>query len=864
MTAWITALPALQPLEPLQACTLALLPGLACLLICQRLLVERWPDKPPASPTLLGPLLPLAALDPGPATAWALALLGAAHLCQPRLPRHWRAWLSPALGASLGLLGLALLHQAGNSLRLAWPDLAPPAPTPAHTLVLALGALICLLTGRALASQAAQRQGPSPSKLAEAALPLLAALLYLSALLAPPSAGGWLLPAAVLIGASLGADSLRSRQRWAAVDSGLLIGSTVIVATLPAWPASASLTLLGLMAPMTLLLRRAGALLTRGTRRAALATPAATDELASPAAQLDQWDEQRRQQLAALPALLEAPADQRSANSADALALQALLQQLMRFCQGSQFAERRLQTRALQLREQVQQLLALREAVLELLRQAAEPALAGEALNDHLQQSLALLLGLLAESEAAPRPAHQAQDPELHTELRLLSHDRSEQMHELRRQLVRERSGDPALPALLQLSSQFEHCVWLLRRLALLQASAGQQRQQGQRQPWRGNRLLQGLGDDLLHQLEPLLRPQRLAAGELLYQAGDAAEQVWLITAGELLLQHPGQAPTSPIAPRGERVGAGEALGELELLQQLPRQATAVACGEVELWALDRSALQAFERRSGYALLPLALARQQLQLGEQLDQARQRGLQALQQGMEEFRLRSAFGTVLSNLILLIFVYTSALSLLRQIAKGQATTTFVTSTALAAMALTSWWMVRQTGFKPAVFGFSLARWRWVLIDSLHWTFWACALCTLLKLLLIKFVPHFAELALISPWVAKTGWRDTLAAYALYIVCSPVQEFVARGAIQGCLQHMLTGRHAAWRAIIVADAVFSISHQHLGPGYALIVFIPGLFWGWMYSRQRSLLGVSVSHVLIGLWVTGALDLASVVGD
>jgi len=31
--------------------------------------------------------------------------------------------------------------------------------------------------------------------------------------------------------------------------------------------------------------------------------------------------------------------------------------------------------------------------------------------------------------------------------------------------------------------------------------------------------------------------------------------------------------------------------------------------------------------------------------------------------------------------------------------------------------------------------------------------------------------------------------------------------------------------------------------------VIVFLPGLFWGWLYSRHNSLLGVSISHLLIG---------------
>ena len=218
--------------------------------------------------------------------------------------------------------------------------------------------------------------------------------------------------------------------------------------------------------------------------------------------------------------------------------------------------------------------------------------------------------------------------------------------------------------------------------------------------------------------------------------------------------------------------------------------------------------------------------------------------------------------MVSNLILVLFVYTSALGLMRESAAKGASSTVTTSVALVVMALVSWVTVRQTGFAPRVFGFTLARWRWVLWDSLVWSLLMCALITLLKLMLIRSVPAYASLQLISVWTARTGWRDTVIMYGLYALLSPVQEFVARGALLGCLEHMLIGRYAPLRATLVSNAVFSISHQHLGLGYAMVVFVPGLFWGWMYHRHQSLLGVSLSHILIGLWGSGALDLASMV--
>jgi hypothetical protein len=89
-------------------------------------------------------------------------------------------------------------------------------------------------------------------------------------------------------------------------------------------------------------------------------------------------------------------------------------------------------------------------------------------------------------------------------------------------------------------------------------------------------------------------------------------------------------------------------------------------------------------------------------------------------------------------------------------------------------------------------------------------------------------------------------------ALYAIFSPIQELIARGAMQSSLHEFLTGPRANLWAIVLSTLMFTQIHLHLTPAYALAVFFPSLFWGAMYARQRSLVGVSISHILIGVYV------------
>jgi hypothetical protein len=87
--------------------------------------------------------------------------------------------------------------------------------------------------------------------------------------------------------------------------------------------------------------------------------------------------------------------------------------------------------------------------------------------------------------------------------------------------------------------------------------------------------------------------------------------------------------------------------------------------------------------------------------------------------------------------------------------------------------------------------------------------------------------------------------------IYVLLSPVQEFVARGVLQGSLQEFLTGRNGVLKAILISNLIFSTFHLFVSPYFAVAAFLSGIFWGWLYSRHRTLIGVSVSHILVGAW-------------
>lgn len=94
------------------------------------------------------------------------------------------------------------------------------------------------------------------------------------------------------------------------------------------------------------------------------------------------------------------------------------------------------------------------------------------------------------------------------------------------------------------------------------------------------------------------------------------------------------------------------------------------------------------------------------------------------------------------------------------------------------------------------------------------------------------------------------RTNVIRAGTYVLIVPLQEFATRGCIQGMLAVFLTGRFRTVQAVLLCNLVFCAMHTHLGDIFPLLVFLPGLAWGWLYARTPTLIGPSLSHAIVGV--------------
>jgi len=108
------------------------------------------------------------------------------------------------------------------------------------------------------------------------------------------------------------------------------------------------------------------------------------------------------------------------------------------------------------------------------------------------------------------------------------------------------------------------------------------------------------LGDEHANELATRLVPRRFGPGQVIFHLGDPGGLLYLISRGKVKISH--------TTPEGQEVvlailGTGDFFGELALLDDSPRSATAVALEPTETWTLHREEFMHYlSENPGFAL----------------------------------------------------------------------------------------------------------------------------------------------------------------------------------------------------------------------------------------------------------------------
>lgn len=343
--------------------------------------------------------------------------------------------------------------------------------------------------------------------------------------------------------------------------------------------------------------------------------------------------------------------------------------------------------------------------------------------------------------------------------------------------------------------------------------------------------------------------------GDIIFQENDEADEFYIILDGEaevyINTTHPLHGVRAHVLATLKK---DDVIGDMALIENKPRSASVRAKSDLSVLRFKLAEVRKNPRIS--LLLTRNMAKM---LSEKLRYTNQITVKNMEDSLEQAEARNVLGVCMVAMFWLISLYTISLTSLISVGKHLANNTFLSVGLIFIFALGTFCAMRLTGLPLKQFGITLKDWPKKTLQAIMYTLPPMALFLLIKAYLVYFGANPQNVPLFSGFDegivdGAFSWEFYLMLISLYIIFSPIQELIARCALQSIFYSFLPGSETfrKWNAILLSNLIFSSVHSHLSLMFALLTFIPGLFWGWLFHKQHSFIGVSVSHIIIGIWV------------
>lgn len=373
--------------------------------------------------------------------------------------------------------------------------------------------------------------------------------------------------------------------------------------------------------------------------------------------------------------------------------------------------------------------------------------------------------------------------------------------------------------------------------------------------------VLEGINPALVMQCLDKINLREVAVGDLLLKEGQPNSKVFIIHEGRADVRKTGENKTD--AYTLAQLGPGEEFGEMTLIDGGNASASVIAATPIKLLELDLANAECGS--------PLATLSEKIRLGigrrisSRLRDNNRFSVAALEREIEENRLRSVAGFFIVIFASLTALYTIAVKVIFEFNLGERVEAWISPIIAAVFMSAIMLMMKRSPFPFRFFGVTLHGWRASVKDALFWSIVFCIGLTIAKSIWVSAqgLSSVFQVADMFSRYDDNGQLD-IGTYALffvlYAIFCPVQELICRCGSQAPIYALLKGsqrqRHVI--SILTSNLLFAASHSHLNATFVLATFLPGLFWGWLFTRHKSIVGVSVSHALIGGYALFALGI------
>ncbi|RUR11157.1 cyclic nucleotide-binding domain-containing protein [Legionella sp. km772] len=376
--------------------------------------------------------------------------------------------------------------------------------------------------------------------------------------------------------------------------------------------------------------------------------------------------------------------------------------------------------------------------------------------------------------------------------------------------------------------------------------------------------LFDTLNEKELSLCQEYLEEKEFAKDEYIIRQGDKDKDVYIITKGQVGVYKTKEGSSQE--HQLSTLSVGDVFGELAFIDHAPRSTSIKTLVDTQLLHLSAAHIgKLIQHHSIYWKLSQKIL---IKLSSRIRYTNEVIVSSLEKELELKKTQVTAGNFMVLMLVMLTLFTYLLKGMSYLTELLGTASMITTVAMLILFFIFWVSAKRTGYPLSFFGFSTQNWQAYFIESLLWTTPILLLMTLAKWLLISNVAKYSSIELFSlghSAVAKPGTSTltiVLMSFAYVFISSPIQEVLFRGGLQSCLQFFLQSKHRNLLANITTNLIFAMMHLILSYELAILVFGIGFFWGCLYQKQRTLVGVITSHILIGVWAFFILGIQSIV--
>jgi CRP-like cAMP-binding protein len=389
--------------------------------------------------------------------------------------------------------------------------------------------------------------------------------------------------------------------------------------------------------------------------------------------------------------------------------------------------------------------------------------------------------------------------------------------------------------------------------------------------------LFHGLSHEEIGLLLPLIRCATYAPRSFIVREDEKGDELFLIQSGSVEILKKDNEHDTPF--RLNELQAGEWFGEMAVLGMKTRMTSARTLEETEVVIVHlRDLDRLVEKSPAFSKILKNIA---TKAAKRLEGANETIVKSMKQDLKVSKTHDHMGRFIVHLFILLTLFVYTLKFFELYGSHSKISQLAASAFIIIFALTCVLFVKFSRYPLEFYGLSMKNWQKNSIEAVVFTLPLLLAILAFKWILIQTVPEFEDLSLFqfgtkekqpsffqrtfNHFFAQPPPHDEAVNFhvilTFYIVLVPVQEFIARGCLQGSLRLFFTTSNRAFLAILTSNLLFGLFHTLKTFTFALAAFVFGIFWGWLYERQKTIVGPCISHALIGIWAFAVLNFQAI---